>query len=147
MTLIPGLTFTELRVVSVEHLLRVWLTSLPFRTPGSAPLLGICLCSNCWDQVYRIYFHKFSPWIPLSTFSILLQTAKWNSCKSKWNGSSFIFHFTALESHKQSNGGDMALVALGSAVGGSFVTLVIATAVYHVCKRSVYIVVQLHLVT
>ena len=27
MTLIPGLTFTELRVVSMEHLQRVWLAS------------------------------------------------------------------------------------------------------------------------
>ena len=40
MTLIPTLTFTELRVVSTEHLQRVWHASrerLPFRTPGSVP--------------------------------------------------------------------------------------------------------------
>ena len=44
MTLIPTLTFTELRVVSIEHLQRVWHASrerLPFRTPGSAPFLGL----------------------------------------------------------------------------------------------------------
>ena len=54
MTLIPSLTFTELWVVSMEHLQRVWLASrerLPFRTPCSVPLFGTCLCSNCWDQI------------------------------------------------------------------------------------------------
>ena len=57
MSLIPSLTFTELRVVSMEHLQRMWLANrerIPFRTPGSIPLLGTCLCSNCWDQIYRI---------------------------------------------------------------------------------------------
>ena len=45
MTFIPSLTFTELSVVSVEHLQRVWLASrerLPFRTPGSVPQFGTC---------------------------------------------------------------------------------------------------------
>ena len=54
MTLIPNLTFTEFWVVSMEHLPRVWHTSrerLPFRTPGSVPLFGTCLCSNCWDLI------------------------------------------------------------------------------------------------
>ena len=40
MTLIPSLTFTELRVVSMEHLQRVWHASkerLPFRAHGSVP--------------------------------------------------------------------------------------------------------------
>ena len=40
MTLIPDLTFTELRVVSMEHLQRVWLASterLTLRAPGSVP--------------------------------------------------------------------------------------------------------------
>ena len=58
MTLKPGLTFTESRVVSMEHLQRVLLASrehLSFRTPGSVPVLGTCLCSNCWDQFYRTY--------------------------------------------------------------------------------------------
>ena len=67
-----GLTFTELRVVSLEHLQRVWLARrerLPFWTPGSVPLLGTCLCSNCWDQC-RI-FSGLLPWIPLGTFLIL----------------------------------------------------------------------------
>ena len=43
MTLIPGLTFIEIRVVSMEHLQRVWLASrerLPSPTPGSFPLFG-----------------------------------------------------------------------------------------------------------
>ena len=45
MTFIPSLTFTELWVVSIEHLQRVWLASrerLPFRTPGSVPHFGTC---------------------------------------------------------------------------------------------------------
>ena len=44
MTLIPSLSFTELWVVSMEHLQRVWLASkerLPFRTPVSVPFLGL----------------------------------------------------------------------------------------------------------
>ena len=43
MTLIPGLTFTELRVVVMEHLQGAWLASrerFPFRTPGSVPPFG-----------------------------------------------------------------------------------------------------------
>ena len=51
MTVKPSLTFIELRVVSMEHLQRMWNAireRLPLRTPGSAPLLGTCLCSNCW---------------------------------------------------------------------------------------------------
>ena len=45
MTFIPSLTFTELWVVSMEHLQRVWLASrerLPFRTPSSVPHFGTC---------------------------------------------------------------------------------------------------------
>ena len=46
----------RLWVVSMEHLQRVWHASrerLPFRTPGSVPHCGTCLCSNCWDQIPR----------------------------------------------------------------------------------------------
>ena len=56
MTFIPSLTFTELWVVSMEHLQRVWHASrecLPFRTPGSVSLFGTCLYSNCWNQISR----------------------------------------------------------------------------------------------
>ena len=45
MTFIPSLTFTELWVVSMEHLQRMWLASrerLPFGTPGSVPHFGTC---------------------------------------------------------------------------------------------------------
>ena len=54
MTSIQNLTFTELWVVSMEHVRRVWHASrecLPFRTPGSVLPFGTCLCSNCWDQI------------------------------------------------------------------------------------------------
>ena len=45
MTFIPSLTSTELWVVFMEHLQRVWLASrerLPFWTPGSVPHFGTC---------------------------------------------------------------------------------------------------------
>ena len=69
MTLIPSLTFTELWVVSMEHLQRVWLASgerLPFGTPGSIPLFGTCLCSNCWDQIPQAC-HVFTQLFTLNT--------------------------------------------------------------------------------
>ena len=77
MILIPNLTFTKLRVVSMEHLQRAWHAireRLHFRTPGSVLLLATCLCSSCWDQIPWTchVLLDFSPWIPLGTFSILL---------------------------------------------------------------------------
>ena len=76
--LIPTLTLTELRQVSMEHLWRVWDASrerLSCRIPGSVPLFRTCLCSNCWDQIPRTcHLLGFSPWIPLGTFLILLMT-------------------------------------------------------------------------
>ena len=69
----------RLRMVSMEHLRRVWHASrerLPFRTPGSVPLFGICLCSNCWDQIPRtchVFTRLFTSNIPIDTFSILLK--------------------------------------------------------------------------
>ena len=74
MTFIPILTFTELWVVSMEHLQRMWLASrerLHFRTPGSVPHFGTCLCSN-WFLEFAMSLFDFSLWIPLGTFSILL---------------------------------------------------------------------------
>ena len=67
----------RLWVVSMENMQWVWHASrecLPFRTPGSAPDCGTCLCSNCWDQIPRTchVFTRLSPRIPLGTFSILL---------------------------------------------------------------------------
>ena len=62
-TLMPGLTFTELRVISMYNLQWVWLASrecLPFWTPGSVPLLGTCLYSHCWDQFNRTMPYLFS---------------------------------------------------------------------------------------
>ena len=69
MTFIPSLTSTELWVVCMEHLQRVWLASrksLPFRTPGFVPLFGTCLCSNCWDQIPRTC-HVFTRLFTLNT--------------------------------------------------------------------------------
>ena len=67
--MISSLTFSELWVVSMEHLQLVWHASrerLPFRTPGSIPLFGTYVCSNCWDQIPRtcVYstFNLDYPW-------------------------------------------------------------------------------------
>ena len=65
------LDINRLWVVSMEHLQRVWHASrerLPFRTPGSVPHCGTCLCSNCWDQIPRTchvftrLFTSNTPW-------------------------------------------------------------------------------------
>ena len=69
MTFIPSLIFTESWVVSMKHLQRVWLASrerLLFRTPGSVPIFGTCLCSNCWDQIPRTC-HIFTRLFTLNT--------------------------------------------------------------------------------
>ena len=67
--LIPSLTFTKVWVVAMDHLQRVWHASrerLPFRTPGSVPLFGTCLCSNLWDQIARTC-HVFTRLFTLNT--------------------------------------------------------------------------------
>ena len=55
---------------SMDHLQRVWHHAsrelLPFRTPGFVPLLGTCLCSNCWDQIPRTC-HLFTWLFTLNT--------------------------------------------------------------------------------
>ena len=78
MTLIPSLTFTELWVVSMEHLQRVCHVSrerLLFLKPGSVPLFW----TNAYVPIVETSFHEravsfldFSPLIPLDTFSVLL---------------------------------------------------------------------------
>ena len=67
MTFIPSLTFTELWVVSMEHLQRVWLARmecLPFRTPGSVPLF--------WNLLVFQLLRPDSPNLPClySTFHL-----------------------------------------------------------------------------
>ena len=76
MTFIPSLTFTELWVVSMEHMQRVWLASrerLPFRTPGSVPHLGLANAPIVETKFLELAMSllDFSPRIPLGTFSIL----------------------------------------------------------------------------
>ena len=69
MTFIPILSFTELWVVSKEHLQRMGLASrerLPFPTPGSVPQFGTFLCPNCWDQIPRTC-HVFTRLFTLNT--------------------------------------------------------------------------------
>ena len=77
MTFLPILTFTQLGVVSMEHLQRVWHASrgrLPFWTPGSVPLLELAYAPIVETSFleFAVSFLDFSPWISLGTFSILL---------------------------------------------------------------------------
>ena len=80
MTLIPSLTSTDYKWFS-------WSICngcasrerLPFRTPGSVPNCGTCLCSNCWDQIPRTC-HVFTRLFTSSTFSIMLNVASVDSC-------------------------------------------------------------------
>ena len=77
MTLIPSLTFTELRVVSMEHLQRVCHVNrerLLFLTPGSVPRFW----TYAYVPIVETSFHElvvsfpdFLPLIPLGTFSVL----------------------------------------------------------------------------
>ena len=56
--------FIEFRVVSIEHLPRVWHADrgrLLLRTPGPVPF-GICICSSCWDQLPKSIRHCTSLW-------------------------------------------------------------------------------------
>ena len=69
MTSKPSLTFTELRLVSMEHLHLVWHASmerLPFRASGSVHLSGNSLYFSCWDHFSRTY-HVFSRLFTLNT--------------------------------------------------------------------------------
>ena len=69
---------SELRVVFMEHLKRVWHASgerLPFRTPGSVPLFGTCyapIVETSFPEL-AVSFFDFSLWIPsiLSRFCFL----------------------------------------------------------------------------
>ena len=75
--LIPSLTFTELRVVSMEHLQRLWHVNGK-RLPSEhlvTSLFGACVCSDRRDQISQIYINfmsfirTWSPnyeWFPLS---------------------------------------------------------------------------------
>ena len=73
MTFIPSLTFTELWVVSMEHLQRVWLASrerLPLRTPGSVPLFGGLACALIVETSFpRLYTNLMT--VPNLTFTEL----------------------------------------------------------------------------
>ena len=79
----------RLWVVSMEHLQRVWHASrerLPFRTPGSVPYCGTCLCSNCWDQIPRSchvftrLFTSNTPWYFLD-FALIFNPRKMFLCR------------------------------------------------------------------
>ena len=72
MTWIPSLTFTESRVVSMEHLQRVWHVSrkrLSFRTPGSVPFWDL-LIPLLFSRTCRSFSRLFILNIPRYTFSI-----------------------------------------------------------------------------
>ena len=94
----------RLWVVSMEHLQRVLHASresLSFRTPGSVPHCGTCLCSNCWDQIPRTchvftrLFTSNTPWYFLDLFLINAKVLinKWNCFCCLYS----IMHFKRLE--------------------------------------------------
>ena len=65
----------------MEHSQRVWHASrerLPFRTPGSVPILGLANAPIVETKFLEpaMSLLDFSPRIPLGTFSILLNNAK-----------------------------------------------------------------------
>ena len=74
MTLMPSLTFTDLRMVSMKYLQRMWHASrerLPFWTPCSAPpFLGTCLLSNGCDHCRVVSRH-----LTLNTLRYFLEFA------------------------------------------------------------------------
>ena len=79
MTLIPTLTLTELRAVSMEHLQRVWHASrerLPSGHLVPSPILGLANALIVETKFLQIAMSllDFSRRIPLGTFSILLVT-------------------------------------------------------------------------
>ena len=89
MIFIPSLTFTELWVVSMEHMQRVWLASrerLPFRTPGSVPHFGLANAPIVETKFLELAMSllDFSPRILLGTFSIFLQHNKIRNIKTIW---------------------------------------------------------------
>ena len=89
MTLTPGLTFTDLRVVSTERLQQVWHANrerLSFRTPGSVPPFGDLLMLQllrpvspnlpCLSRLFTLITH--------GTFSILLVIFAHSLISPRW---------------------------------------------------------------
>ena len=77
MTLISNLTFSELRVVSMEHLRRVLHANrerLLFQTPGPVPF-RTCMCSTCWDQSFSRTYRNFGWLCSLNIFRYFLHFA------------------------------------------------------------------------
>ena len=69
----------------MEHLQRVWHASrerLPFRTPGSVPILGLAHAPIVETKLLELAMSllDFSPRIPLGTFSILIFTNRLMTC-------------------------------------------------------------------
>ena len=80
MTLIPGLTFTQLRFFSTEYMQRVWITSrerLPFRTPGSV--------SPFWDLFMLKLLRPVWPNLPylFSTYRLEYPSVLYPFCSLK----------------------------------------------------------------
>ena len=99
MTWIPNLTFTELRVVSKEHLQWVWHVireRLASRTPGSVPLFWDLLMLHLLRPIFSnltCLFKTFHPEYPsvLSQFCYLSNVEK---LETKYNKMNHVVIFT-----------------------------------------------------
>ena len=77
----------------MEHLQRVWHASrerLPFRTPGSVPILGLANAPIVETKFLELAMSllDFSPRIPLGTFSIFLGMTSTAAVKEMKNNKS-----------------------------------------------------------
>ena len=64
-----GKMYRQFRLIRSGSTIRVWYASrerLPFRTPGSIPLFGTCLCSYYWVQIPRPW-HVFTRHLTFNT--------------------------------------------------------------------------------
>ena len=81
---VPNLTFTERFPWSICDGWHASRERLPFRTPGSVPLFGTCLCSSCWDQIPQTC-HVFTRLFTLNTpWYFLVFASYYVFCGGAW---------------------------------------------------------------
>ena len=99
MTLIPSLTFTKIRMVSVEHLQRMWHANtkrLPFWTPESVHFWDLLMLQSlrpifpslpCLFSTFRLEYpsvlSRFRLWIPILRHSLMAPIFNFHYCKNR----------------------------------------------------------------